>query len=71
MAKYQNFWSSILCAVARVFTVLPAVGRAYGGFYCRVWVLVSWSEHSSSIETDLESVEVPLEGTVVVLVKHQ
>ena len=32
--------SSILCAVARVFTVLPAVGGAYyedlahGGFYC-------------------------------------
>ena len=32
---------------------------------------MSGSEHSSSIETDLESVEVPLEGTVVVLVKHQ
>ena len=43
-----------------------------------VWVWVGWkvggmsgSEHSSSIETDLESVEVPLEVTVVVLVKHQ
>ena len=22
-AKYQNFWSSILCAVASVFTILP------------------------------------------------
>ena len=32
---------------------------------------MSGSEHSSSIETDLESVEVPLEVTVVVLVKHQ
>ena len=30
---------------------------------------MSGSEHSSSIETDLESVEVPLEVTVVV--KHQ
>ena len=27
--KIQNFWSSILCAVARVFTVLPAVGGTY------------------------------------------
>ena len=27
--KYQNFWPSILCAVARVFTGLPAVGGAY------------------------------------------
>ena len=31
---------------------------------------MSGSEHSSSIETDLESVEVPLEVPVV-LVKHQ
>ena len=32
---------------------------------------MSVSENSSSIETDLESVEVRLEVTVVVLVKHQ
>ena len=32
---------------------------------------MSGSEHSSSIEIHLESVEVPLEVTVVVLVKHQ
>ena len=41
MVKYQNFWSSILCAVARVSTVLPAVGGAYydtKSFYCIVWV---------------------------------
>ena len=53
----------------------------HGGFYCKCWFgsagrytevgRMSGSEHSSSIETDLESVEVPLEVTVVVLVKHQ